>query len=320
VQSSLSYSLTQLEYAIAVHRLGSFSQAAKFCHVTQPTLSMQIQKLEESLGIILFDRSKKPILVTTEGEIILKQMQTAVFEARKLTDIVSQQASREPRGEIVVGVIPTVAPYLLPLLVPIMATTFPLVKLILREMQTSVMIQALREDEIDAGILAGPLDLPGIFETMLYTEPFFVHCQESHGLAKSKFVDHRNLSAQDIWLLQEGHCLRSQVLDICSIGAASDQPRQFEFESGSIETLKRLVATSGGYTLVPYLARDGVAPGTVLVPFPSPVPAREVGIAFAREFYKRNLRGVIESAIRSAVPRSLTTGKGVEIVAVRLTD
>jgi LysR family hydrogen peroxide-inducible transcriptional activator len=302
---TLNFSLTQIEYALAMHPQGNFSAAAKQCHVTQPTLSMQIQKLEDELGTVLFDRSKKPILLTEKGRLLIDQMQSVVFEAKKIDALLEAQAAQSPRGTLAVGVIPTVAPYLLPLLLPEMEARYPEIKLRLFEMQTSAVVEALGRDEIDLGVLAIPLDLPQIHAKRLYTEPFAVLCQTGHPLAKGKRVKPGALDARDVWLLEEGHCLRNQVLDVCALRGGTPSTRRYQFESGSIETLKNLVDAYGGYTLLPDLAAASIGANSVVVPFAAPVPARDIGLVYVREHYKRELQEAFEKAVLEAVPKAL---------------
>jgi len=159
MKSRINFSITQLEYIWAVYKHGHFAKAAEACSVTQPTLSMQVQKLEEDLGVIIFDRSKKPILLTDVGKKIIEQIQTVLFEAKKIESIISQNESSVVHGELVVGVIPTVAPYLLPLMLPVLEKSYPELKLKILELQTSRIIEQLSNDEIDVGILATPLNL-----------------------------------------------------------------------------------------------------------------------------------------------------------------
>ena len=318
MSSKLNFSLTQLEYVLAVHKYGQFSVAAKQCHVTQPTLSMQIQKLEEELGTVIFDRSKQPILLTERGKQLIEQMQSVVFEARKIDGILQAQSGEVLRGTLTLGVIPTVAPYLLPLLLPVVEKMYPGLTLKILELQTHTIIEALQTDEIDLGVLAIPLGLPKIHEKTLYVEPFSVLCQRTHKMAKLKHVSYAALDADDIWLLQEGHCLRDQVLDVCALKAKKPIERRFQFESGSLETLKSLVSSYGGYTLLPSLATETIGPKTVLVPFERPIPAREIGLVYVREHYKSELHRAIELAILAAVPHELsgTKRRGLEVIPV----
>jgi LysR family hydrogen peroxide-inducible transcriptional activator len=305
MENKLNFSLTQLEYVLAVQKHGHFSKAAEACYVTQPTLSMQIQKLEESLGIVIFDRSKKPTLVTDAGSRLVEQMQAIVHEARKLDAIRQSSLGGVMTGEISLGIIPTIAPYLLPLLLPVLERDCPGIQFRIFEMQTHRIIEALKDDEIDAGLLATPLGNPKIEERAIFWEPFTVLCQKGHVLSKNKKVKYSALDASDIWLLEEGHCLRNQVLDVCSIKNRKPVQRQFQFESGSLETLKNLVNSFGGYTLLPALATESLGKDVVLVPFERPIPAREIGMVSQRRHHKRELLDGLERAVLAAVPETL---------------
>ncbi len=316
MEKKVNFTLTQMEYVLAVHRFGHFAKAAKACFVTQPTLSMQIQKLEESIGAVIFDRSKKPILLTPLGEKLIEGMQKVVSEAKSLEHIVLEESSEQIHGELTVGVIPTIAPYLLPRLFTKLQKNFPELNLKIHEMQTSRIIEALANDEIDLGILAIPLKLPKIIEVPLYHETFSVLCHRKHPLASLKKVNYEQLNADDIWLLEEGHCLRHQILDVCSF--RGKKRRKIEFESGSLETLKNLVNTSGGYTLVPQLATDSTGSQTKIVEFEKPVPSRVVGFALRREHHKAKLVGALKEAILDSLPEEVraTRSKNLTVIPV----
>ncbi len=300
----VNFSLTQIEYVLAVHKYGHFSQAAKACHVTQPTLSMQIQKLEEELGTVIFDRTKKPILLTARGAKLIEQMRAILVEARKVEEILDEESEAKVEGELVLGIIPTVAPYLLPKLLPVVAKLYPRLRLKVLELQTHRIVQSLEEDQIDLGILATPLNQPKIQERSLYWEVFSVMCQKDHKLAQASKIKYAHLP-DDIWLLEEGHCLRNQVLDLCAHRRKGGSPRQFQFESGSLETLKSLVKSYGGYTLLPALATESLPSGVKLIPFESPVPAREIGMVTGRQHYKRHLQDALAEAVRTCIPESV---------------
>ncbi len=305
MHSKLNFSLTQLEYVLAVQKNGHFAKAAKACFVTQPTLSMQIQKLEETLGTTIFDRSKKPILLTDKGKKLIEQMQTVVHEAKKLETIVQGASNGKIQGELIVGIIPTVAPYLLPRLLPILEELYPELQLRIFEMQTHKIVEALNDDEIEIGLLATPLKIPKIHERHLYWEPFSVLCEKNHSLSKFKRVKYSELKAEDIWLLEEGHCLRHQILDVCSLKHKKNLKRRYQFESGSLETLKNLVNSFGGYTLLPYLATEPIGVNVELVSFERPIPARQIGLVSRRPDYKSDLIGALESAILKCIPEVL---------------
>ncbi|HWU41935.1 MAG TPA: hydrogen peroxide-inducible genes activator [Bdellovibrio sp.] len=301
----VSFSLTQLEYVMAVHKHGHFAKAADACHVTQPTLSMQIQKLEEDLGVVIFDRSKKPILLTSMGKKIISQMQTVLFEAKKIEALIQQESKGTQRGSLMVGVIPTVAPYLLPRLLPVCEELYPDLELTIKELQTDQILAALDNDEIDVGILATPSQNSKMFEFPLYYEPFYVLCEKGHDYAHMKKIKYNTLGMDDVWLLEEGHCLRNQVLDLCSIKKGKVGGRRYKFESGSLETLKNLVDLYGGYTLLPQLATEHIGSHSRLVSFERPIPAREIGLVHRREHYKSELIEALGEAILKAIPEDL---------------
>jgi len=303
--SRTHYSLTQLEYVMAVFKHRHFAKAAEACGITQPTLSMQIQKLENNLGIVIFDRSKKPIFLTDVGKKMIEQIQAILFEANKIDGIIQMSQSGRLKGQLVVGVIPTVAPNLLPLLLPSLEASFPEIELTILELQTHRIVELLNNDEIDVGILATPLKSPNIFEYGLYYEPFSVLCKKGHALGRLKNVKYTSLKFDDIWLLQEGHCLRHQVLDICSVKKGKSVKRHFNFESGSLETLKNLINTYGGYTLLPALATGSIGAQTELVRFERPIPARQIGLVYRREHYKNELIEALGEAILKSLPEEI---------------
>lgn len=300
-----NFSLTQLEYVLAVARHGHFAKAAEACHVTQPTLSMQLQKLEEDLGAVIFDRSKKPILLTEVGKQLVEQMQAVLFEARKIEGIVQASKAGGVSGELTLGIIPTIAPYLLPRLLPVLEKKFPALQLKILELQTQRIVDSLQSDELDVGLLATPLKIAKIFEFPLYYEAFSVLAQRGHALSQQKKISYAALKYDDIWLLEEGHCLRHQVLDVCSPKRQKSKARQFRFESGNLETLKNLVDSYGGYTLLPALAAENLGRNTTLVQFERPIPAREVGLVYRREHYKGELIEALGEAILECIPEEV---------------
>lgn len=302
----IQYSLTQLEYVLAVHKHGHFAKAAEACQITQPTLSMQIQKLENDLGVVIFDRSKKPILVTDLGKKIIVQIQTILLEAKKLEGITAFKASGELQGNLNLAVIPTIAPYLLPRFLPELEKRHPKIELRIVELQTHRIVEALNNDEIDVGLLATPLNAAQIFEYPLFYEPFSVLCHQKHHLGQNKKVKYSSLKYDDLWLLEEGHCLRNQMLDVCSLKAGEKEKRKYEFESGSLETLKNLVNSYGGYTLLPALATETIGHKSLLLDFERPIPAREVGLVYRREHYKMSLIESLGEVILQSIPKEIS--------------
>lgn len=303
--NKLNFSLTQLEYIMAVHKFGHFAKAAEACNVTQPTLSMQIHKLEEDLGVTIFDRSKKPILLTSAGQLLIDQFKSVLFEAKKIDELIKASQNENAGGELILGVIPTVAPYILPILLPTLNLRYQGLSLQIKEMQTHKIIDALNSDEIDVGLLATPININKIIEYPLYFEPFSVFCHKKHPLHQLKKIKYSNLDNQDIWLLEEGHCLRNQILDVCNLKKSKNQKKQFHFESGSIETLKKIVSSFGGYTLVPELAISEENENTHYIQFERPIPARQIGLVYRREHYKIELIENLGEAIIQSIPENI---------------
>ncbi|NJM09601.1 MAG: LysR family transcriptional regulator [Bdellovibrionaceae bacterium] len=209
-------SLTQLEYIVAVDKHKHFGKAANECHVTQPTLSMQIQKVEEEIGYPLFDRLKKPIIATPKGQRFLSQAKVLLFEHRKLMDL-SRQQGGELSGDFRLGVIPTIAPYLLPLFIEAFSKQFPKIHLVIDELKTETIIKNLHEDQLDAAILATPLNESGLKERPIFYEPFSLYVSKSHPLNARKRIKEDDLSGHEMWLLADGHCFRQQIVRYCSL-------------------------------------------------------------------------------------------------------
>jgi len=320
--SKINYSLTQIEYVLALHQFGHFARAAQHCYVTQPTLSMQIQKLEEMLGVIIFDRSKKPLKLTTEGEAIIEQMRMAYVEAKKVETILEHLKSGDLSGELKVGVIPTIAPYVLPKALKIFSQKLPKVTLRFYELQTSQIIEQLRNDRLDVGLLAIPIDGVTFRSIHLYYEPFYVYAAKDHPLFKMDKVAHSKLTTSDIWLLEEGHCLRGQILDICQSAKLSDNLRTTFFESGSLETIRNLVKNLGGYTLMPALAIESLKLTGLVRPVVSPMPSREVGLIYLRDHFKLKLIQSLAEIIKQSLPEEFKdiSKKGLDIIPVELGD
>ncbi|MEP7317712.1 MAG: LysR substrate-binding domain-containing protein, partial [Panacibacter sp.] len=230
----------QLEYIVAVDTLRHFAQAAAKCFVTQPTLSMQIQKLEEELGIKIFDRSKQPVLPTSSGAEIIEQARKILAERDVLTENIDAKKGIV-NGELKVGVIPTIAPYLLPLFVPYFTKKFPHVKLIVTELTTELIVSRLREGKIDVGLLVTPLQEKGIQEQVLFYEELVAYISNKNIAYKKTYLLDKDIDPNKLWLLEEGHCFRSQIVNLCELRKSSREGSHFEYEAGSLETLRRMV-------------------------------------------------------------------------------
>ena len=296
--------ITQIQYLVAVYREKSFSAAAKTCGVTQPTLSMQVQKLEEELGILIFDRSKKPMLTTEIGEIIVKEGQNLLAVSKKINDAVLDFKG-ELAGELRIAIIPTVAPYLTPFFLPEIVKD-PKLQIKIEERKTEDIIKSLENDEIDFGILAISNQFPGITEIPLYNEKMLVYCSANHSLLEKRTLEPEDLEGKDVWMLNQGHCWRNQALKVCeTLNLTVD--KNLSYESGSLDTLIRMVELHSGYTLIPemctyYFNEDQMENVRY---FNKSQPGRTIGIAVKRTFLKQKLIQHLKQAIFNSVPKQL---------------
>jgi len=298
-------SLQQIEYALAVEKFRHIGHAARACGVTQPTLSMQLKKLEEELDYPLFDRDKKPILATELGASFLLQAKAVQSEFEKLA-LLSGEARDEVAGDFRLGVIPTLSPYVVPLFVEGFARAHPKAHLLIEEMKTDEILSALAKDRIDAGLLAVPLRNEGLHEENLFDEHFRIYVSKEHALSRKSLVSEEQLDSAELWLLEEGHCFRSQTLKLCSAKPRQAAQRRVQFQSGNLETLKRLVERSGGYTILPALAcRDLRSSRARILDFKGAVPTRKVGLVWTREYLKRPFRRALALSIREACLKEL---------------
>lgn len=300
-------SLTQMEYALAVLQHRHFGKAAEAVNISQPTLSMQIQKLEDELEVVLFDRSKKPIQATKEGAKLLDQMKIVIEEEKRLIDM-SRSDKGQLSGEFRLGVIPTLSPYVIPLFLDRFSSMYPNVDLRIEELKTSEIVTALDEGRVDSGLLVTPLYENRFEERVLFYEPFYLYVSPNHEYYKRTRIRESDLQENDIWLLGEGHCLRNQIVRLCSLRKDRPVYKNVRFESGSLETLKRLVDHSQGYTLMPHLAvmnfKDAETKRKIK-PFIRPVPTREVSLVYRKRHLKEGiLEGLADSIIKS-VPKVL---------------
>ncbi|MFN1834545.1 LysR substrate-binding domain-containing protein [Balneola sp. MJW-20] len=307
--------LTQLSYIVAVDKYRHFATAAQKIYITQPTLSMQIQKLEDELGVLIFDRSKTPVIPTSVGELIIEQAKSILSGAKHIEDIVAVEGE-SLKGSFRVGIIPTIAPYLVPLFLQNFVEKYPDVELTFEEALTSEVLEGLNEDHFDVGIIATPTT-KHLFEVDLYLEPFMGYLSAKHDLAGKDEICIDDLYKEDLWLLNEGHCFRDQTMKICKKNNESKNKTPITFESGNLETLKRLVEKDFGITLMPYLAvndHDKTCANGVVKEFMDPVPSRKVRLVYSREFLKKNLIESFSQVIRTSIPDELQEAKDTLIV------
>ena len=308
--------LTQLGYAVAVDTHRHFERAAVACNVSQPTLSMQLRKLETTLGETLFDRRSAPVVPTDIGRVLIAQARVVLLEAARLGEL-RDAASGIIEGELRLGVIPTLAPYLLPAVLELLAERHPGIELVVREEVTESLLGALRVDTLDAGLVATTTELPGIVSRKLFQEPFVAYVGAAHRLAGRERISVTDLSADDLWLLADGHCFRTQVMSLCrqrNQGSAASHRNAsraaaplVRFDSGNLETLKRLVERGTGMTLLPALAAAELttaAQRRLLIPFTDPVPGRAIRLVrrrhHVREHLVRALVRVVQDVASSA--------------------
>ena len=296
--------LTQLEYLVAVDTYRSFAKAAKHCFVTQPTLSMQIKKVEEELSVLLFDRSKKPVVTTEMGIQVTNQARIILQEAGRIPEIIQNQKD-EIKGELHIGIIPTLSPYLLPLFITKFIEKYPEVTLVVEEILSSEIIDKLKNDRLDVGVLVTPLNDRSIIELPIFYEKFFIYMSSKHPLFNQKQIDLKELDVSDMWLLQEGHCFRSQTLNIC--GEKKNGNTRLRFESGSLETLKRIVEKQFGFTFLPELATVDMESSSAkyVKSFQKPEPMREVSLITHRSFIKKRLISLLLQEIKTHIPSYL---------------
>ena len=295
-------SLIQLEYIIAVDTYRHFVTASEKCFVTQPTLSMQIKKLEEDLGVSIFDRTKQPIIPTEIGKQIIEQARVTVANSKKIDELI-KEFHNSISGDITIGIIPSLAPYLLPLFIGKFTKKYPEVNVKVIELLTDEIISELKKDTIDVGILVTPLYEKGIIEEALFYEEMKVLANTSHKLSNKKTVAVEELESPDLWLLNNGNCFRSQVVNLCNYKKKNPTKTNFDYESGSLETIKKLIEIEGGYALMPELAIENTNKKTNIVKIEG-TPLREVSFAFTRNYNKKKLLNVMADEIKNAIPEN----------------
>ena len=298
--------LTQLEYIVAVDTYRHFGRAAESCFITQPTLTMQIKKLEEDLEIIIFDRSRHPLLPTDVGQRIIDQSRIVLKQNEEINNIVKDHKN-QVSGLIRIGIIPTMAPYLLPVFIGNYKRKYPNIFIKVVEETTENIIKLLNKDLIDVGILATPLKEEKINEKPIFYEEMLIYANPSHPLHKLKEITIKDIATPEIWLLSDGHCFRDQVINLCSFLGTTDSPLPFHFEAGSLETLMNIVDREGGLTLIPELAKEGMSEKRLqnVKSFTNIKPLREVSLVFSRHFAKYKLINLLWREIRESIPLEL---------------
>lgn len=307
----------QLEYIVAVDTYRSFVIAAEKCFVTQPTLSMQIQKLEDELGIKIFDRSKLPVVPTEIGVAIVAQARIIIKENSRIKEIISGH-KKEIQGNLRVGIIPTLAPYLLPRILTGFMKKYPKVKLEIWEYPTEQIVQLLKQEQLDCGLLATPLENPHLEEQPLFYESFVVYAAKSNQLFEKKYIKPEDIDVREVWLLNEGHCMRNQVLNICKDKFTMGEYKNLEYNTGSVETLKRMVDLNAGYTILPELSLQELSARQMNMVryFKAPEPVREISLVTHRFFVKQAVIGAFKKEILAHVPEKMKVQKNRKVVDI----
>jgi len=297
--------IQQLEYVIALDTYRHFVTAAEKCFVTQPTITIQVKKLEDEIGFLIFDKSKSPFKPSDFGEVFIAKAKVILHEIKELKNMVNVELDNL-EGEYRMAVIPTISSYLIPLISGAFSEKYPNTILKIQEMESDQIILALQKKEIDLGILVTPLNEPFIREIKLYNEPFIFYGQEDSFIKEKKTLSVTEIENLDnIWLLENGHCFRNQVLNICG---NSDNNKNIQFQSGSIEALKRMVDNYGGFTLVPEMAINDNDKGRILH-FNEPKPIREVSLVTHHTFSKDVLIDALRLEILDKTPKEFEKNK-----------
>jgi LysR family hydrogen peroxide-inducible transcriptional activator len=314
---SININIQQLEYIVAVDTYRHFKTAADSCFVTQPTLSMMIQKLEEELGVQLFDRSKHPVIPTGTGITIIQQARVILDNIRQLPEIVQEEHSIM-KGELKIGIIPTIAPYLLPLFIGNFIRNYPEIKLKISELTTNQLIAGLENQQLDAAIMATPLHNNQLKEDVLYYEQFVVYASPKEDLLKNDLINAKELESNRIWFLEEGHCMRDQIINLCNIKQQNEISGNIEYESGSIETLKRMVKINRGITILPELAvKELNSEDLKLIRyFEQPAPVREISLVTYRHFVKKRMLNALNNEIQRVIPDEMKNNENKSVTEI----
>ncbi|MCX7987442.1 MAG: hydrogen peroxide-inducible genes activator [Bacteroidales bacterium] len=305
--------LVQLEYIVAVEKYGSFSEAAKHCFVTQPTLSMQIQKIEEELGVTLFYRDRHPVQPTNIGFKIIEQAKLVLKEKEKIRMLLLEEMG-EYSGTLRIAIIPTISSYLLPMFLKNFVDQYPRIELVIDEVTTDEVIAGITKGYFDLGIIALRSEHGNLQTKTLYYEPFVAFLPTGHELLNKKKIDQHDLNIQDFLLLKEGHCLRDQVLSVCKAQAIEwlNKNNRITFETGNLETIIKLVDRGFGMTLLPFLSLqqlDELKKVQQVREFNPPIPRREVGIVYSSVFCKNHLLNALTEEILAVIPTELKENK-----------
>ena len=305
--------LQQLEYILAVNQFRHFAKAAEYCRVTQPTLSAMIQKLEEELDTRIFDRSQQPVCPTPVGIHIIEQAQNILVQANRIKNIIEEE-KHSLTGTFKLGILPTVAPYLLPRFFPQLMKKYPDLDIRVVEMKTNDIKKALQTGEIDAGIVASLAGMEELQQTPLFYEQFFAYVSREDALFNNEVIRTSDLNGEQLWLLDEGHCFRDQLVRFCQMKSA--RASQLAYHLGSMETFMRMVESGKGVTFIPELAvlLLGDAQKELVRSFAIPCPTRQVVLLTNKNFIRHTLLEVLVKEIKLSVPKEMLSLKATQAV------
>lgn len=304
--------IQQLEYILAVDTHRHFATAASKSNVTQPTLSMMIRKLEEELGITIFDRSKQPIEPTPEGKQVIIRARQIMADVNQLKEF-TKGLRNDVSGEIRIAIIPTLAPYLLPMFLPSFVEKHPALRVNISELVTHDIIEALKSGDIDIGVLATPLHDAKLVEHPVFYEEFFAYTSTSDKLSKKKYLLPRDIDLSKLWLLEEGHCFRNQVFNLCELKKKDIESDRLHYQAGSLETLKNLVDHNKGITILPLLATKDLTKAQLkkIRSFAPPKPVREISLVVNSNYSRKSILEALKKEIEGVVPEeALSKNKG----------
>ncbi|MBA3662704.1 MAG: hydrogen peroxide-inducible genes activator [Bacteroidetes bacterium] len=307
--------IQQFEYIIALDECRHFVKAAQKCFITQPTLSMMINKLEEELGLKIFDRTKHPVAPTKEGEELIKLAKAVILKTRYIKEYVAALKG-ELTGDIRIGIIPTLAPYLVPLFIKEFVRNCPGLNASIKELATPQIITGINNGDIDIGILATPVNEASLTEHPLFYEEFYAYASLDEKLPKKKYLLPKEINIAHLWLLEEGHCFRNQVYNLCQL--KKEHQSTLNYEAGSIETLINLVDHSKGITLIPKLAEMNLKPSQkkFVREFANPKPVREISLVVKNNFIRIKIIEQLKDVIIKCLPSEMINSKNKKITSI----
>lgn len=306
--------ITQLEYIVAVANCKSFAKAAEQCHITQPTLSVQIKKLEAHLNVAIFDRSRKPVRPTELGLQVIAQARISLAELNRISEIIAFEQQKSI-GQLRLGIIPTLGPYILPLFSLQFLQQNPGIQLFVNELISEEIIYQLYNNKLDIGLMVTPIDNPDLIQIPLFYEPFVLYISDNHPYTDLSQISIKDLDFNEMWLLNEGHCFRNQVINICQENNIHNNHNPLRFESGSLESIRRMVEQQSGYTMLPQLAtlefneqqQQRVKPIDIS-------PVREVSLVINRRFMQRKVVESMKQCILEHIPKNMQQKGGKRVI------